>query len=610
MELPNSEDTDDERTKDPVEGNKEPEIIPELNTEIDQETNQETNHETNQEELKQEQPDSPAQSEMKELHIKEKLKLSKLDKKTKIIIGTGVCVVLLLAVVLLFAFKLDIFYVYNLHAGESALNKNKFEVAIEHFTKAAEIDKERNKEEINISLEPYLKLTSAYEKKGDLTSAIDAIDKALHYRNNNDSSVTPISLYEKKITILCDMGEYSKANQTVAIVKNDLNGVSNSEFFTNIQSEHFDGRYESIITEYAQYEQGGGVNQSAYPHVNINLKSNSFANGQMNYTYENINGDESPELIIARIHTGERPATYNPSYDSLISDDYAVYDMYTIGNNGEPVRIILDPVEGNQDWYTLYEDGIVMSVSFSTNDGKSATLYMQNELEDYELKPMRATMWANGTYYYIGDPSGVSNSLSKSPLLSGLVGNLNREIKRDEFKEVIRLMNEKYVKKTDIKWLPVSGLIGQTGNVETVVTADSEQKENVDNTIKTTVVQQTDIPLAEAGFSKMTEVVDSITGQWTDGSGQSIYFSNRSHETPIQYKGPATSNGDYTKASGQFSINESDTTKIKINIKKLSGGSSILSEMEFIDVGVKGDNMIYIDGKPWTYVSEEQLYSN
>lgn len=128
--------------------------------------------------------------------------------------------------------------------------------------------------------------------------------------------------------------------------------------------------------------------------------------------------------------------------------------------------------------------------------------------------------------------------------------------------------------------------------------------------IEKAAVQQTNIPLEKAGYANFDEVFDEMAGKWTDGNGEFIYISNRSQKRWIQYRGPiVTPAGDCNKASGQYSIDESDTTKIWIDITNLSGGWSILSEMEYLDVGVKGDNLIYIDGDPWTYVSDEPLAS-
>lgn len=128
--------------------------------------------------------------------------------------------------------------------------------------------------------------------------------------------------------------------------------------------------------------------------------------------------------------------------------------------------------------------------------------------------------------------------------------------------------------------------------------------------VEKATVQNTNIPLEKAGYANFDEVFDEMAGKWTDGNGKFIYISNRSQKSRIQYRGQiVTPTGDCNKASGQYSIDESDTTKIGIDITNLSGGWSILSEMEYFDVGVKGDNLIYIDGDPWTYVSDEPLAS-
>lgn len=144
-----------------------------------------------------------------------------------------------------------------------------------------------------------------------------------------------------------------------------------------------------------------------------------------------------------------------------------------------------------------------------------------------------------------------------------------------------------------------------------IVPAGSAAPGSTENSfIKNVAIQQTNIPLEKAGYASIYEVFEEMTGQWTDGNGQYIYFSNRSHEAPIQYRGPIiTPAGDRVKASGQYSIDESDTTKIKIIVKLSSGGASMLDSLKYIDVGIKGDNKIYIENKPWTYVSDEPLVS-
>jgi hypothetical protein len=346
----------------------------------------------------------------------------------------------------------------------------------------------------------------------------------------------------------------SDSETEVIVEKVDVSeGTDTSGTTDRTTVAYADAKYADIINDYNQFQQDGATNTSGYEFVNINTQMRSRSQAGMYdtvvlaYAYEDINDDGVYELLIAVTHTVSPQRGGYP----FIDEDHQVYDMYTINDNGEPVRIIDEPVKGNDKWYTLYENNLVLTFNQKTD-------YCTEEiLENDQLVIIKSGEW---------------NTLEA----------LSEWIDEDNL-----------VKKTDIDWMPVSHGPGQAKN-----------------TTKTAAAPQLDIPLTEAGFASLTEVLESISGQWTDGNGSYIYFSDSSHNTPIQFKGPATAdtNGTYTGTTGQYSINEGETTKIKINIKQLSNNDSILADIEYIDVGIKGDNTIYINGQPWTYVSLDSLY--
>lgn len=151
-----------------------------------------------------------------------------------------------------------------------------------------------------------------------------------------------------------------------------------------------DAKYVNIINEYSQYVQAGAVNASDYEHVNINtvLRDRSASWDQpdvvsLDYTYEDINSDGIYELIIAVSHTQYPARGGYPFVDEL----HQVYDMYTINDDGEPVRIIDEPDTNIQKWYTLYQNNIVMTYD-STNS------YCTEEyLKDYKLVKKRGATY-------------------------------------------------------------------------------------------------------------------------------------------------------------------------------------------------------------------------
>lgn len=183
-----------------------------------------------------------------------------------------------------------------------------------------------------------------------------------------------------------------------------------------------DAKYGNIINEYSQFVQNGAVNASNYKHVNINtsLRNRSqepylHDDVTLDYTYEDINGDGVYELFIAVSHT-EYPQRGGYPF---IDENHLVYDIYTINDAGEAVRIIEEPEEGVNKWYTLYKNNIVMTFNQKTR-------YCTEEiLKNDKLEVIRTGLWEN------------VNSLGD--------------------------WTKKYnlVRKTDIIWKPVSGGIGQ-----------------------------------------------------------------------------------------------------------------------------------------------------
>lgn len=151
-----------------------------------------------------------------------------------------------------------------------------------------------------------------------------------------------------------------------------------------------DVKYGNIINEYSQFLQNGAINAANYKHVNINTKLQNRSQEPylhddvtLDYTYKDINGDNIYELIIAVSHTvGPQRGGY-PFVDEM----HQVYDMYTINDDGEPVRIIDEPVKGVEKWYTLYQNNIVMT--FNRTTSYCAETY----LKDNRLVEKRVGYW-------------------------------------------------------------------------------------------------------------------------------------------------------------------------------------------------------------------------
>lgn len=180
-----------------------------------------------------------------------------------------------------------------------------------------------------------------------------------------------------------------------------------------------DAKYGNIINEYSQFVQNGAVNAANYKHVNINTNLKRYLYEEkdptLDYTYKDINSDNVDELIIAVSHTIHPQRGGYPFVDEL----HQVYDMYTINDDGEPVRIIDEPDANIQKWYTLYQNNIVMT--FNRTTSYCAETY----LKDNRLVEKRVGYWK--------DVNSLSNWMKEDGL------------KRD----------------SNITWKPVTGGVGQ-----------------------------------------------------------------------------------------------------------------------------------------------------
>jgi hypothetical protein len=115
--------------------------------------------------------------------------------------------------------------------------------------------------------------------------------------------------------------------------------------------------------------------------------------------------------------------------------------------------------------------------------------------------------------------------------------------------------------------------------------------------------------LNEAGYGDLDGAFEALTGQWTNNRGYYLYFDGRSHRVPIQFLD--TTSGEDIKGWGEYSLMDGNTTKIELSVYTKGAtykNVEFLSNLKYVELGVKGDNTIYINNEPWTFVSLNPLY--
>ncbi|MEG0310302.1 MAG: chitobiase/beta-hexosaminidase C-terminal domain-containing protein [Eubacterium sp.] len=106
-------------------------------------------------------------------------------------------------------------------------------------------------------------------------------------------------------------------------------------------------------------------------------------------------------------------------------------------------------------------------------------------------------------------------------------------------------------------------------------------------------------------FANEKELMEAISGQWSDGKGNLIYFGSVfkiTHDCPIQYKDRMDG------MTGTYGIMGTNGTTLDIQIYNQKEGGITIDKKILVDAGPKGDGVITIWNRPWTYISDRSIF--